>query len=78
MGSLSIDAASAAMELASASAQQVFQTAMLKNTLNAEKAQATLLLDAFETANQSRNSNINTDMTRSIRPHLGVSVDLYI
>jgi hypothetical protein len=73
MNSVALQAAAGVMELASASAMQSVQTATLRTQLDKDKLQASLLLDTFD----KMNSNINTEMTRSVRPHLGTNVDLY-
>jgi hypothetical protein len=74
MNSLALQAASGVMELASASAMQSVQTAVLRKQLDTSKLEASLLLDTFTEMNE----NINTEMTRSVKPYLGTTVDLYI
>jgi hypothetical protein len=73
MNSVALQAAAGAMELASDSAVQSLQTATLRTQLDTHKLQASLLLDTFD----KMNSNINTEMIRSVRPHLGTNVDVY-
>ena len=75
---ISMGMAGAALELASAAAQQTFSVAMLRKSLDAEKDQATYLLNTFDDVNRKLNENINTEMTRSVKPYLGVRIDLYI
>jgi hypothetical protein len=74
MSSPALQAASGAMELTAISAMQSVQTAVLRKQLDTGKLQASLLLDTFSKMNE----NINTKMTRSVKPYLGTRVDLYI
>jgi hypothetical protein len=74
MDTMALQAASGAMEVATLSAKQSIQTAVLRKQLDTSELQASLLLDTFAKANE----NINTEMTRSVKPYLGTRVDLYI
>jgi hypothetical protein len=71
---MALQAASGAMELATLSAMQSVQTAVLRKQLDTSEMQASLLLDTFAKMNE----NINTEMTQSVKPYLGTTVDLYV
>jgi hypothetical protein len=71
---MTLQAMSGVMEMGTISAMQSVQTAVLRKQLDTSEMQASLLLDTFAKMNE----NINTDMTRSVKPYLGTQVDLYI
>jgi hypothetical protein len=71
---MTLQAMSGVMEMGTISAMQSVQTAVLRKQLDTSELQASLLLDTFAKMNE----NINTDMTRSVKPYLGTQVDLYI
>ncbi|MDR1204545.1 MAG: YjfB family protein [Peptococcaceae bacterium] len=71
---MTLQAMNGVMEMGTISAMQSVQTAVLRKQLDTSEMQASLLLDTFAKMNE----NINTDMTRSVKPYLGTQVDLYI